>query len=348
MEAIPSVVPPGMRDQLPVIFDSMRHVFVLSIQETFYVGALVCFVALGFSFLMQNPGGVPHIRGPPARDLPASSGGRLTDFYGQENGPPVEIRLEGKNALVTGASSGIGQGIAVALAAAGADVGINYRSMDGAEETSRRVRETGNRALVMQADVGDPVQVSTMFRRFDAEMGPIDILVANAGHGSTPSHSMRRPGTSGIGSLAPICTARSCAVARRRRMVDAGKGGRIVNISSVHEEACNIPTALLRGQGRSPQSHPFHGARAWASWHYRQRRGARDDPDADEPAALEDADYRADAGASFRSAALERLRISRPWWSSSARACVLLHRRDVSRRWRLDVELAAGLGRTSR
>ena len=56
MEAIPSVVSPGMRDQLPVIFDSMRHVFVLSIQETFYVGALVCFVALGFSFLMQNPG----------------------------------------------------------------------------------------------------------------------------------------------------------------------------------------------------------------------------------------------------------------------------------------------------
>src|SRR5688500_2603981 len=56
LEVIPSVVPPAMRDQLPVIFDSMRHVFVLSMHETFYVGALVCFVALGFSFLMQNPG----------------------------------------------------------------------------------------------------------------------------------------------------------------------------------------------------------------------------------------------------------------------------------------------------
>src|ERR671916_1023569 len=56
MEAIPSVIPPGTRDQLPVIFDSMRQVFVLSMHETFYVGALVCFVALGFSFLMQNPG----------------------------------------------------------------------------------------------------------------------------------------------------------------------------------------------------------------------------------------------------------------------------------------------------
>src|ERR671912_2325963 len=56
MEAIPSVIPPAMRDQLPVIFDSMRQAFVLSMHETFYVGALVCFVALGFSFLMQNPG----------------------------------------------------------------------------------------------------------------------------------------------------------------------------------------------------------------------------------------------------------------------------------------------------
>jgi EmrB/QacA subfamily drug resistance transporter len=56
MEAIPSVIPPGQRDQLPVIFDSMRQVFVLSMHETFYVGALICFVALGFSFLMQNPG----------------------------------------------------------------------------------------------------------------------------------------------------------------------------------------------------------------------------------------------------------------------------------------------------
>src|SRR5215204_7614932 len=56
MEAIPSVIPLGQQDLLPIIFDSMRQVFVLSMHETFYVGALICFVALGFSFLMQNPG----------------------------------------------------------------------------------------------------------------------------------------------------------------------------------------------------------------------------------------------------------------------------------------------------
>jgi MFS family permease len=56
MEAIPAAIPPGQQVQLPVIFNLMRQVFVLSMHETFYVGAAICFVALGFSFLMQNPG----------------------------------------------------------------------------------------------------------------------------------------------------------------------------------------------------------------------------------------------------------------------------------------------------
>ena len=55
MEVIPSVIPPALRDQLPVIFDTVKQVFVLSMRETFAVGAAVCLVALGFSFLMQNP-----------------------------------------------------------------------------------------------------------------------------------------------------------------------------------------------------------------------------------------------------------------------------------------------------
>jgi glucose 1-dehydrogenase len=155
----------------------------------------------------------------------------------------VEIRLEGKNALVTGASSGIGQGIAVALAAAGANVGINYRSnAEGAEETSRRVREAGHRALVLQADVGDPEQVTAMFRRFDAEMGPFDILVANAGHGSTPKPLHETSWEEWDRVLrSNLHGAFLCSREAARRMIEAGKGGRIVNISSVHEEACNVP-----------------------------------------------------------------------------------------------------------
>ena len=155
----------------------------------------------------------------------------------------MEIRLEGKNALVTGASSGIGQGIALALAAAGVSVGINYRSnRDGAEETARRVREAGQRALIMEADVGDPAQVAAMFRHFDADMGPIDILVANAGHGSRskPLHETSWEEWDRV-LRSNLHGAFLCGREAARRMLAAGKGGRIVNISSVHEEACNVP-----------------------------------------------------------------------------------------------------------
>ena len=155
----------------------------------------------------------------------------------------MKIRLDGKNGLVTGASSGIGQGIAVALAAAGASVGINYRSnMEGAEETARRVREVGQRALVMEADVGDPEQVATMFRRFDTEMGPIDILVANAGHGSSskPLHETSWDEWDRV-LRSNLHGAFLCGREAARRMLATGNGGRIVNISSVHEEACNVP-----------------------------------------------------------------------------------------------------------
>ena len=213
----------------------------------------------------------------------------------------MEIRLEGKNALVTGASSGIGQGIAVALAAAGADVGINYRSnTDGAEETSRRVRQTGHRALVMQADVGDPVQVSTMFRRFDAEIGPIDILVANAGHGSTakPLHETSWDEWDRV-LRSNLHGTFLCGREAARRMVDAGKGGRIVNISSVHEEACNMPDdgpyCVAKGGVRNltrsmalelgPHGITVNDVAPGMILTPMNRR------------ALEDADYRADAGA---------------------------------------------------
>jgi glucose 1-dehydrogenase len=155
----------------------------------------------------------------------------------------VEIRLEGKNALVTGASSGIGQGIAIALAAAGANVGINYRSnADGAEETSRCVRELGRRSLIIEADVGDPGQVAMMFSRFDGDMGPIDIMVANAGHGSTPKPLHETSWEEWDRVLrSNLHGTFLCGREAARRMVAGGKGGRIVNISSVHEEACNMP-----------------------------------------------------------------------------------------------------------
>ncbi len=155
----------------------------------------------------------------------------------------MEIRLDEKIALVTGASSGIGQGIAAALAAAGADVAVNYRShADGAEETAQRVRAAGRRALTVRADVGQPADVEAMFRRVDDELGPIDILVANAGHGSpgSPLHETTwEDWNKVLGSNldGPFL----CGQQAARRMIARGNGGRIINISSVHEEACNTP-----------------------------------------------------------------------------------------------------------
>ena len=155
----------------------------------------------------------------------------------------MEIRLEGKNALVTGASSGIGRGIAVALAAVGADVAVNYRSnAAGAEETARHVRAVGQRALCIQADVGDPAQVAAMFGRFDTKLGPIDILIANAGHGS-PSKPLHETSWDEWERVlrSNLHGVFLCGAEAARRMIREGKGGRIVNISSVHEEACNVP-----------------------------------------------------------------------------------------------------------
>lgn len=153
----------------------------------------------------------------------------------------MDVRLDGKMALVTGASSGIGQGIAEALAAAGADVGINfYTGTEGAEETARRVRALGRQASLLQADVGDPDQVAAMFEAFDRKFGPIDILVANSGqaHPEQPLHEISWHDWDRVlrtNLYGPFHCGREAA----RRMVQHGVAGRIVNISSVHEEACN-------------------------------------------------------------------------------------------------------------
>ncbi len=90
--------------------------------------------------------------------------------------------LQGQKALVTGASSGIGRGVALALAQAGADVVVNYASQSGpAEELVAQIRQLGRQAYAHQADISQEDQVQTMFRRLLQEFGTIDILVNNAG-----------------------------------------------------------------------------------------------------------------------------------------------------------------------
>jgi glucose 1-dehydrogenase len=90
--------------------------------------------------------------------------------------------LSGQKALVTGANSGIGEAVAIALGRAGADVVVNYvEDAAAAERVSNDIRQSGSNAIAHQADVSSAEQVSAMFARAIKEFGTIDILVNNAG-----------------------------------------------------------------------------------------------------------------------------------------------------------------------
>ncbi len=166
------------------------------------------------------------------------------------------MELDGKVALVTGAGSGIGQGIAEVLAQAGADVAVNYRAnAAGAEETARRVAIAGRRPLTLRGDVADPDDVAALFAAVDREFGRLDILVNNAAavgsrrplHETTLAEWRRVLAVDLDGPF--LCSGQAA-----RRMIAQG-GGRIVNISSVHEEACNTvgggPYCVAKGALRN-------------------------------------------------------------------------------------------------
>jgi 3-oxoacyl-(acyl-carrier-protein) reductase len=92
------------------------------------------------------------------------------------------MQLEGRMALVTGASRGIGRAIALALAEEGADVAVNYVSSEGpAKEVAELIRAMGRRAMLAQADVGDYPDTFRMAQEILKEFGRLDILINNAG-----------------------------------------------------------------------------------------------------------------------------------------------------------------------
>src|SRR5438132_10903022 len=93
----------------------------------------------------------------------------------------VDMSLNGKHALITGSSRGIGRGIALKLAASGAKVAIHYfQNEAAANDTLGQVRKRGSDGLVLQADVRRPEQIIAMFGKVEAEFGKLDIFVSNA------------------------------------------------------------------------------------------------------------------------------------------------------------------------
>ena len=95
-----------------------------------------------------------------------------------------EFSLEGKTALITGASIGIGKAIALVYAEAGADVAIAARGLERLEQTAEEMRGHGHKVVAIQTDVSDARQVDKMAAKAMEELGRVDILVNNAGGGS--------------------------------------------------------------------------------------------------------------------------------------------------------------------
>lgn len=92
------------------------------------------------------------------------------------------MQLEGRTALVTGASRGIGRAIALALAEEGADVAVNYVSSDAAaKEVAEQIHRMGRKAMLAQADVADYPDIFRMAQEVLSEFGHLDILINNAG-----------------------------------------------------------------------------------------------------------------------------------------------------------------------
>jgi NAD(P)-dependent dehydrogenase (short-subunit alcohol dehydrogenase family) len=103
------------------------------------------------------------------------------------------FRLDGKVAVVTGASSGLGVAFAPALAEAGADVALGARRVERLEETAELVRGAGRRAHVVGTDVADPDSCTALVESTVAELGRVDILVNNAGLGTAVPATRETP-----------------------------------------------------------------------------------------------------------------------------------------------------------
>jgi NAD(P)-dependent dehydrogenase (short-subunit alcohol dehydrogenase family) len=145
----------------------------------------------------------------------------------------VGVDLKGSVAVVTGASGGLGAHFARLLAANGAAVAITARRVDRIEALAAEIRDAGGRALALPLDVADAHAIGPALDRAEAELGPVDILVNNAGvggEGLALELSVEDfDATFAVNVRGTFFAAREAA----KRMIAAGREGRIVNIASI-------------------------------------------------------------------------------------------------------------------
>jgi NAD(P)-dependent dehydrogenase (short-subunit alcohol dehydrogenase family) len=149
-----------------------------------------------------------------------------------------------RTAIVTGSDSGIGRATAVELAAHGCDVGITWHTDEqGAQDTAEEVRALGRRAEIRRLDLTDLPGAADVIDDLAQALGGVDVLVNNAGTGIVEplldmSYETWRTVLSTDLDGAFLCLQRAA-----RRMVAAGRGGRIVNVTSVHEHQPRVGEA---------------------------------------------------------------------------------------------------------
>jgi 3-oxoacyl-[acyl-carrier protein] reductase len=157
--------------------------------------------------------------------------------------------LQGKLALVTGASRGIGAAIAKTLAAEGADVAITYeKSADRANEVVRAISDLGRKAVTIQADSADVSAVQSSVEKTVRELGGLDILVNNAGIlrvGGLKDNSLED-----IDALLDV-NVRSPIVASKAALAHLTKGGRIITIGSYFADRVPAPVLTVYSASKS-------------------------------------------------------------------------------------------------
>lgn len=147
------------------------------------------------------------------------------------------MRLKDKVAIITGAATGIGQGIALRFAQEGAAVVVDYVGKPGTpNDTIEKIKNAGGRSEAVEADVSDPAQVQNLVAAAVKAFGKLDIVVNNAGIESKyhfvdyPVEKARK--ILDVNLIGPFLVAQAAA----KQMIQQGNGGRIINISSVHED----------------------------------------------------------------------------------------------------------------
>jgi glucose 1-dehydrogenase len=169
---------------------------------------------------------------------------RVTDMTSTETHSTAPQLLKGQKALVTGANSGIGKGVAIALGQAGAEVVVNYvDGDDAANAVVDEIRKAGGAASIYKADVSSEEQVAAMFEDTIAKLGTIDILVNNAGlQRDSAFHQMTMAEWSTVLNVNLtgqfLCAREAVREFLRRGVVPSVScaAGKIICMSSVHQE----------------------------------------------------------------------------------------------------------------